>query len=84
MAKIKVNVEVSIKAADAGLVMPGEHVISVAGSHEGLDTSIVLEARDSASILDIRTREVIAMPLSRKKADEEYMKKRKAAASKKN
>jgi hypothetical protein len=83
MANIKVNVEVAIKAADAGLVMPGEHVISVAGSHEGLDTSIVLEARDSASILDIRTREVIAMPLSRKKADEEYMKKRKEAASKK-
>jgi hypothetical protein len=80
MAKIKVNVEVAIKAADAGLIMPGEHVISVAGSHEGLDTSIVLEARDSASILDIRTREVIAMPLSRKKADEEYMRKRKAAA----
>jgi hypothetical protein len=80
MAKIKVNVEVAIKAADSGLVMPGEHVISVAGSHEGLDTSIVLEARDSASILDIRTREVIAMPLSRKKADEEYMRKMKAAA----
>jgi hypothetical protein len=60
--------------------MPGEHVISVAGSHEGLDTSIVLEARDSASILDIRTREIIVMPLSRKKADEDYMRKRKAMA----
>ena len=80
MAKIKVNVEVTIKAADAGFVMPREHVISVAGSHEGLDTSIVLEAQDSARILDIRTREVIAMLLSRRKADEEYM-RRKAATS---
>ena len=80
MAKIKVNVEVVVKAADAGLVMPGERVISVAGSHEGLDTSIVLEARDSVSILDIRTREIIVMPLSRKKADEDYLRKRKAMA----
>ena len=73
MTKIKVNVECVVKAADEGLLVAGERVISVAGSHEGFDTSIVLEAQDSAHILDIRTREVIAMPLSRKKADQEYM-----------
>ena len=73
MTKIKVNVECVVKAADEGLLVAGERVISVAGSHEGLDTSIVLEAQDSAHILNIRTREVIAMPLSRKKADQEYM-----------
>jgi len=75
MTKIKVNVECVVKAADEGLLVAGERVISVAGSHVGLDTSIVLEAQDSAHILDIRTREVVAMPLSRKKADEEYLAK---------
>ena len=81
MMKVKVNIEVVAKAADAGLLSPGERVISLAGSHEGLDTAVVIEAQDSANILNIRTREIIAMPLSRQKADEEYMKKMQARRS---
>jgi len=76
MMRVKVNVEIVVKAADAGLLMPGERVVSLAGSHSGLDTALVVEARDSANILDIRLGEIIAMPLSRRKADEEYMKRR--------
>ncbi|MFB0543496.1 MAG: hypothetical protein ACETVR_01820 [Candidatus Bathyarchaeia archaeon] len=79
MMKVKVNVEVVVKAADAGLLMPGERVLSLAGSHQGLDTAVVVEAQDSANILDIRVREIIAIPLSRQKADEEYMKKLRAS-----
>ncbi|RJS88684.1 hypothetical protein CW700_07045 [Candidatus Bathyarchaeota archaeon] len=75
MAGVKVNVEVVVKAADAGLVMPGERVISLAGSHWGLDTAVVIEAQDSVNILKLRVRETIAMPLSRRRADEEYMKR---------
>jgi len=55
--------------------MPGERVISLAGSHWGLDTAVVIEAQDSVNILKLRVRETIAMPLSRRRADEEYMKK---------
>jgi len=76
MMKIKVNIEIVAKAADAGLLTPGERVISLAGSHRGLDMAIVVEAQDSANILDIRVDEIITMPLSRRKADEEYMRKR--------
>jgi len=78
MMKIKVNVEVVVKAADNGIVVPGERVISLTGSHLGLDTAIVLEAQESSNILDIQLREIITMPLSRRKANEEYMKSLKA------
>lgn len=82
MMRVKVNVEIVAKAADAGLLQPGEHCISVAGSHRGADTAVVFEAQDTANILDIRPREIIAMPLSRRKADEEYMKGRQAMQKK--
>lgn len=81
MMRVKVNVEVVAKAADAGQVEPGELVISVSGSHEGADTAVVFEAQDSSNILGIRPREIIAMPLSRRRADEEYMKRRQAAGT---
>ena len=82
MMKVKVNVEIVAKAADAGLLDPEELCISVAGSHRGADTAVVFEANESANILDIRPREILVMPLSRKKADEEYMKRRQAAQGK--
>lgn len=82
MMKIKVNVEVVVKAADSGLLVPGERVISLAGSHSGLDTAVVLEARESPNILDVGVREIIAMPLSRGRADAEYMKKLQASREK--
>jgi uncharacterized protein len=74
--KIKVNVEIVLKATDAGIITPGERVISLAGSHSGLDTAVVLEAQDSSKPLDFKLREIVAIPLSREKADAEYMKKR--------
>ncbi len=80
MMKIKVNAEIVLKAADSGLLDPRELCISVAGSHKGADTAVVFEANDSANIFDIRPREILVMPLSRKKADEEYMKKRQSAS----
>lgn len=80
MMKVKVNVEIILKAADAGLLAPGERVISVAGSHWGADTAAVFEAQDSSSILDLRPMEMIAIPLSRQRADEEYMKRRQLQA----
>lgn len=74
MMKIKVNVEIVVKAADNGIVSPGEWVITLTGSHSGLDTAIVLEAQESPNILDIQLREIITMPFSRRKANEEYLK----------
>jgi len=80
--KVKVNVEIVAKACDAGHVMPGEKVISIAGSHLGADTSVVFLANDSPNILDIKPQMYIAFPLSREKADADYMAKRAAAQKK--
>ncbi len=74
--KLKVNVEIIAKACDAGQILPGDRVISVAGSHKGADTSVVFIASDSPNILDIRPQMFICYPLSREKADTEYMARR--------
>jgi len=79
--KVKVNVEIVAKATDAGLLEPGERVISVAGSHMGADTAVAFTADETSNVLAIRPLQYIVMPLSRKKADEEYMAKRRAAQS---
>ncbi|MCB2173072.1 hypothetical protein KQH65_10075 [archaeon] len=76
--KLKVNVEIVAKACDAGLILPGDRVISIAGSHKGADTSAMFTANDSPNILDIRPEMFICYPLSREKADAEYMAKRQA------
>jgi len=77
--KVKVNAEIVAKACDADLVHPGEHVVSVAGSHRGADTAVSFLAADSPNILDLKLQYVVAMPLSREKADAEYMARRTAA-----
>jgi len=77
--KVKVNVEIVAKACDAGLVQAGEHVISVAGSHRGADTAVSFLAADSPNVLDVKPQYVICVPLSRDKADAEYMAKRRAS-----
>jgi hypothetical protein len=76
--KVKVNVEIVAKACDAGLVYPGDKVISIAGSHLGSDTSVMFLASDSPNILDIQPLMYIAFPMSRTKADADYMAKRAA------
>ena len=77
--KVKVNVEIIAKACDAGQILPGDKVISVAGSHKGADTSAVFLASDSPNILDIRPQMYICYPLSREKSDTEYMARRQAS-----
>jgi hypothetical protein len=77
--KVKVNAEIVAKACDAGLVQSGEHVVSVAGSHKGADTAVSFLAADSPHILDLKLQYIVALPLSREKADAEYMARRAAA-----
>ena len=77
--KVKVNVEIIAKACDAGQILPGDMVISVAGSHKGADTSAVFLANDSPNILDIKPQMYICYPLSREKSDAEYMARRQAS-----
>lgn len=58
---MKVCVEITAMAADAGLVPPGD-VIAVAGTGKGADTACVIGADSSNRFFEIKIREVLAKP----------------------
>ncbi len=62
---IKVAVEVSVMAADAGLIPTNREIIAVGGSSGGADSAIVLKAAHMNNFFDLEIREVIAKPRQR-------------------
>ena len=60
---IKVCVEITLMACDAGLVQEGEKVIAVAGTAAGADTAIVATAAPSTRLANLRVHEIICKPL---------------------
>ena len=61
---MKVVVEITAMAADAGAIPTGIDVIAIAGSGKGADTAVVIESAPSHSLFDIVIREIIAKPNS--------------------
>jgi len=59
---MKVAVEITVMAADAGLISPEEEVIAIAGTDRGADTAIVVKPAYSTNFFDLKIREIIAMP----------------------
>lgn len=57
---IKVAVEVSVMAADAGLVPTDREIIAVGGTRGGADAAIVLKAAHMNNFFDLEIREIIA------------------------
>lgn len=57
----KVAVEVSIMAADAG-VLSGKDIIAIGGSSRGADTALVLKPVNQSDFFDLRIREIICKP----------------------
>lgn len=62
---LKVCVEISIMAADAGLVPTDREIIAIGGTSKGADTAIVLKAAHMNNYFDLEIREIIAKPRSR-------------------
>ena len=60
---IKVAAEITLMAADAGLVHSGENVLAIAGSDKGADTVAVLQAANAQVFFDLKAREIICKPL---------------------
>lgn len=58
----KVAIEVSLMAADAGLVSPSEEVVACGGSGHGLDTALVLRPTHAQTFFDLEVLEVICKP----------------------
>jgi hypothetical protein len=59
----KVAVEVSIMAADAG-VLTGEDIVAIGGSAKGADTALVLKPTNQSNFFDLKIKEIICKPRS--------------------
>jgi hypothetical protein len=59
---VKVAVEISLMAADAGLVSPDEEVIAIAGTARGADTAIVLKPAHAHDAFSLKVKEIICKP----------------------
>lgn len=59
---VKVCVEISIMAADGGLIPTDSEVIAIGGTATGVDTAVVLKAAHQGDFFDLRIHEIIAMP----------------------
>ncbi len=63
---LKVCVEISSMALDAGLVPYGEEIIAVAGSGRGADTAVVIVPAHSNYFFDSQVKEVLCTPRDKK------------------
>ena len=59
---VKVCEEISMMAADAGLVELHEPIVAVAGTGHGADTAVVIRPAPTAEFLDSKVDRIICMP----------------------
>ena len=59
---VKVAAEISIMAADAGLIPVGEEIMAIGGRAHGVDTAVILTAVNSKHLFNMKFHEIIAMP----------------------
>lgn len=62
---MKVAVEVSVMAADAGLIPTNREIIAVGGSGGGADSALILQGAHMNNFFDLEIREIIAKPRQR-------------------
>lgn len=60
---MKVVCEITLMAADAGLVRTDEDAIAIGGTSRGADTAVVLRPVNSEDFFDLRVREILCKPL---------------------
>lgn len=58
----KVSVEISLMAADAGLISTQEEAIAIGGSDSGADTAIVLTPANAHDFFELKVHEVLCKP----------------------
>jgi len=58
----KVCVEITLMAADAGLIPIDEDVVAVGGTGKGADTALRIKPANTARFFDLRIKEVVAKP----------------------
>jgi hypothetical protein len=58
----KVCVEITLMAADAGLIPADKDTIAIAGTGRGADTALLIRPANTARFFELRIKEVIAKP----------------------
>lgn len=59
---VKVACEITVMAADAGLLPAGEEIIAIGGAGKGADTAAVIRAANAQDFFDLRVLEIICKP----------------------
>lgn len=59
---MKVVCEITLMAADAGLIHTGEPVLAIAGTGHGADTAAVLRPANAQNFFDLRVNEILCKP----------------------
>ncbi len=59
---MKVVAEIALMAADAGLVLPDEPIVAVAGTGRGADTVVILRPANAQAFFDLEFLEIVCMP----------------------
>ena len=62
---VKVGIECTIMAADAGLIGCDEDIIAIAGTRSGADTAFVVRPVNSQDIFDLEVKEILCKPVKR-------------------
>lgn len=60
---VKVCVEVSVMALDAGLIPYGEKIIAIGGSGHGADTAVVMSPAHARKVFKTRIHEILCKPV---------------------
>jgi len=60
----KVCVEITLMAADAGLIPVDRDVVAIAGATRGADTALRIKPANTSRFFDLKIREVIAKPFT--------------------
>ena len=61
---VKVCVEISVMAADAGLVSVDRDVICIGGTSRAADTALLIKPANSADFFDLKVRKVLCKPVN--------------------
>jgi len=59
---LKVACEITMMAADSGLVCTGEDAIAIGGTGNGSDTAVVLRPANSHNFFDLKIKEILCRP----------------------
>ncbi|MCJ7633336.1 hypothetical protein MUP77_13235 [Candidatus Bathyarchaeota archaeon] len=62
---MKVCVEITVMATDAGAIPIGQNVIAVGGQGRGANTAIVIKSASTSNFFDLDIQEIIAKPIKK-------------------